>query len=91
MSLCRSCKAPIEFLMTEAGKFMPVDVSSLRLEEAKTAGNVVTTGETRVNPRTGRETPVVRVDDGPSLLDPPDAVRYFPHHSSCPDADRWRR
>src|SRR3972149_2281009 len=74
---CRSCDAPIYWAQTvSSGKAMPVDA------EPVPDGNVVLLdcGGTVIARVLGRgETP------------PPGAVLRRAHHSTCPQADPWRR
>jgi hypothetical protein len=72
---CRSCQAEIEWVLTERGKRMPVDIApvdngNLRvIGQAGDAGNIV---------------PVVsyvEVGDG-------DRISHF---ATCPQSDGWRR
>lgn len=89
-STCRSCNAPIRWVLTGDGKRMPLD-----LEPVET-GNVEVVGETRRHLEDGgiEVTPVVRVlkkGEGETLpgLAPPE--RYVSHFATCPNAAQHRR
>lgn len=78
---CRSCRAPIRWAVTTAGRRMPLDL------EPVPDGNVVIEGE-----KDG--VPVVRVlhrDEQPALFEADQPERFTSHFASCPDADRHRR
>lgn len=75
---CRSpaCRAPVRWLLTDAGAWMPVDVGPAE-------GNLVlehTLGGWRVHTLLRGEVP-------PGA---PEGVTWRPHWASCPDADTWR-
>lgn len=86
-SLCRSCNAPIRWAMTEAGKLIPLDLAG------DAFGNIEETGTFASSPRrAGEQVAVVRVlGSTPSLLDDPDALRYYTHFATCPNARSRRR
>lgn len=75
MSLCRSCDAEILWATTAAGKAMPLDAVP------NPNGNVEAVCDAH-----GRWS-VVAVYKGPDLFG---AVRYMPHHATCPNADEHR-
>lgn len=74
---CRSCRAPVIWVVSERGKSMPVDV------EPVPDGNLVleTTG--------GKLTARVHAPD--LFAGPPRAPLHKSHFATCPDADGWRR
>ena len=74
MSLCRSCNAAIEWLVTTAGKSIPVDV------EPTADGNLVVNGAGEVQALGPLEL----------LALPPGTVRRTSHFATCPDAEQWR-
>lgn len=86
MSACRSCRAPIVWVETEAkgdkpGRKMPLDADPADLGRAATFdnGNIVFTGA-----HTGDGTPIVRYT-------PAAPGRARSHFSSCPNAKAHRR
>lgn len=79
---CRSCKAPILWTVTEAGKRMPVD---LHPTPAADGGNVAVDTDRHTasgaHPATVLGPLEVELHDGPLRLS---------HFVTCPDADAWR-
>lgn len=76
MSRCKKCPAQIEWVLTEAGKPMPINA------EPDPKGNLVVVGVEHDGTRQ------VKVAD---LFTPADAVRYMPHWATCPKAEEFRR
>lgn len=78
MSVCRSCKQPITWTATDAGKWMPVDA------EPVPTGNVLLGGG---NP------PTARVLSGVSLQRARHAkcLLYRSHFATCPAARQHRK
>jgi len=75
VSRCRSCPAEIEWVLTEQGRRMPIDV------ETRADGNLIVTGEAIDR---GRMVPTVRyVEAGEG-----DRVSHF---ATCPNAKEHRR
>lgn len=80
MSRCRSCHAEILWVVTAAGRRMPVDAEPVE------GGNVAITG---VNGRQQFAAVVLGPADRlRAELD--DGRRYVSHYATCPDADQWR-
>lgn len=75
--LCASCHQPIWWVITTAGRCMPLDNSP------HAEGNIEMT---RIGPDWRAEV-LAQVE---SLFDVP-RLRWRPHMVSCPDAARWRR
>lgn len=83
MSACRSCSAPIEWALTEAGRRMPLD-PGLHAD-----GAVVVVGHV---PNDG--TPLVvtlGVDTRDRLRGVGELELRRSHFQTCPNADDWRR
>lgn len=76
-STCRSCGAPIKWIKTKAGKFIPCDDEPLKWEDLKSGDRVVgETGEVVQHDGSQRNT---------------HQRFYFSHFATCPDADKFRR
>jgi len=85
VSGCRSCKAPVLWVQTEAGKAMPLD------PEPHADGNVEMTGRV-ARSKLGGMVQVVRVVAPQSSLFGDEApTRYLPHFATCPQADEHRQ
>lgn len=82
-SACRSCKAPIRWAETDAGKAIPID------PEPVPTGNLVMTHVTVGGPVRVRYVRVRYVRKGEQLS--PEAPRYVTHFVSCPERDQWRK
>lgn len=72
---CRSCNADIIWAVTTRGKLMPVDA------KPADGGNVELVDRPGV-------APLAIVHSQPPLDAGP---LHMPHHSTCPDAEDWRR
>lgn len=86
MSTCRSCKAPIVWVETEAkpgkpGRKMPLDAAPTDMTKARVDpdGNIRFSGQ-----RTGDGTPIVRYV-------PKGAGMHVSHFATCPNAKGHRR
>lgn len=77
MSVCRSCGAPIEWLKTKAGKFIPCDQPALKWDDCKEGDKLI--GETGE---------IVTHDGRPRNTH---QRFYISHFATCPDADKHRR
>lgn len=84
MSTCRSCKAPVVWVQTEAtekkaGRNMPLDADPENTARALVVpdGNIVFIGKT-----TGDGTPIVRYVKG---------GKHRSHFATCPNAKEHRR
>lgn len=75
MSTCRSCRRPVRWAVTPAGKRMPVD------PEPVEGGNLLLALD---------DPPVARVVD-PAQLVIDDGQRFVSHFATCPNADEHRR
>ena len=87
MSACRSCDAPILWVVTQAGRSMPLDPDPVE------GGNVEMTGRYGET-RQGTVVPLVVVHAGGEQLaldGVPTAPRYVSHFATCPNADEHRR
>jgi hypothetical protein len=74
MATCRSCHAPVRWVLTAAGRRMPVDA------EPDPAGLVlVQDGQAMM-----MDAPASRED-----LQPGEQT-YTSHYATCPQADQWR-
>lgn len=72
---CATCHAPIRWVLTEAGRRMPIDF------DPSPDGNVVArnvAGSIRAHILTGNELPAQE-------------TAYVPHHRTCPDAEQHKR
>ena len=78
---CRSCRAPVIWARTEAGKRMPLD------PEPTADGNV----RPDIPNRYDGEGNVLVAVLGPLEREAHDGPLHVPHFATCPDADRWRR
>lgn len=84
MTTCRSCHAQIIWVVTEAGRKMPLD------PEPTEAGKVII----RMGPH--HEQAVAHVETAEETVArlkaaiPAARTAYIPHHASCPDAAKWR-
>jgi hypothetical protein len=76
---CRSCGATIVWAETVSGVSMPVDAAP------HPEGNVQL-----LQPDDPRSPPFATVY-GKRKRPPPGAELRMPHHSTCPDAEQWRR
>jgi hypothetical protein len=74
-SLCRSCGAPILWVLTTHGKRMPLDA------EPDPAGNVSLDQHRVATVHTGGSLAFLAVVN----------ERWMPHHATCPQADQWRK
>lgn len=83
MSTCQACAAPIRWVITEAGKAMPIDA------EPVPDGNIIMTGRT-VRTRGGRLTPEVGYLTEGTLF-PSDATRYVSHFATCTHPEQFRK
>lgn len=82
MAECGSCHAEIEWVVTESGARMPLDVASVEGGNLTFTGRTVNGGrEVRYMKRQGRE--------GGLLAEP--APTYVSHFATCPDAAQYRR
>lgn len=81
MNTCRSCGARIRWVVTTAGKRIPLD------EDPVDGGNVLL--HEAIDGREPIAT-VVGKSVGPSLFGD-DGPRYVSHFATCPDADQHRR
>lgn len=77
VSACRSCGAPLLWVITDGGKRMPLDA------DPTPAGTFVVADRDRDALRVSYVAP-----DALLIDDPP---RYVSHYATCPDADRWRK
>lgn len=75
MNACRSCKAPVLWTRTAAGKAMPLD------PEPNPAGNVVLVKGVAVV--LGK-----RAAEGVAAVE---GTRYMPHWATCPNAKEHKR
>jgi len=82
-SRCRSCRQPVVWVHTQAGKTMPLD------PHPSAEGNVTYTGRSTVN-GAGVERPEVRVAAQPALLSD-EGPHYVSHFTTCPQSEQWRR
>lgn len=81
MSTCRGCGAPIDWITTTAGKYMPVDPEPVFIIEGGGSDRFVTDeGEVLVGRRALPE------EERPGL-----EVAFVPHWKTCPEAGRFRR
>ncbi len=71
---CRSCRAPISWRRTPAGKLIPLDPAPSR------DGNIVLGAH--------GEATVLNLTEAADTA--PEVPRYVSHFSTCPDADTWR-
>jgi hypothetical protein len=74
---CRSCLAPIRWVLTGSGKRMPLDT------EAVPDGNVTVD-------RYEADHAIVVVHATPADVPASEALRYKSHFATCPEADSWR-
>ncbi len=76
-TVCRSCGAEVTWVVTAAGKDMPVDVLPVA------DGNILllASGVAVYRAKTDQST-LPGFDDAP---------RYVSHFSTCPQADKWRK
>ena len=72
---CRSCRAPVIWAVTRAGKRIPLDAAP------SATGNLVYVGQ---------QLDGTEVVGAPRDGDPPE-FRYVSHFATCPDAGEWRR
>ena len=96
MTACSSCHRPVRWVLTEAGKRMPID------PEPSDSGNVVFTGRVVTDEVTRAKIDVVRVlkkaeielfpsgEDVDVEVDA-SARRYLSHFATCANSDRHRR
>lgn len=75
MSTCSSCSARVEWVTTDAGKKMPLDL------EPSAAGNVVVRGD-------GVAATLGPIE---LAMLPAGTVRRVSHFATCPNADQHRR
>jgi hypothetical protein len=81
---CRSCGAPVEWAVTQAGKRMPID------PEPRADGNIQFTGRILPSERGSvREVRYVTAQAG--FFDDGLLARYVSHFATCPDADMHRK
>jgi len=73
---CRSCRRPVLWVRTTAGRPMPLD------PEPTEAGNVLLEGGV---PRQLTAAEVA------GLSDADERERYLPHHATCPQGRAWRK
>jgi hypothetical protein len=83
VSVCRSCRAPIEWAVTDNGRRMPLDLGLYP------DGRIAIVGRRE-------QTPVIVILNGDQLerlRAPGDVVVQLrrSHFQTCPDADSWRR
>lgn len=77
MTPCKACGEPITFILTKAGKHLPVDADSLDSYVLEPGVTVVTeAGE---------------VCRGAPETDTMSVQGYTPHWATCPHADQFRR
>lgn len=74
---CRSCDAPIRWVLTTNGRRMPLDA------KAVPNGNCYLVG-------VKRGTPIVEVCAKPEDVPEREPLRYVSHFTTCPDRDDWR-
>jgi len=79
MSVCRSCHAPVLWVVTQAGKRMPLDAAPTD------AGNVIRYGDA-ARVLTADEVAARR---SPRHVDP--GPLYVSHFTSCPNAAQHRK
>lgn len=81
---CRSCHAPVVWVITAAGASMPLD------PEPVVGGNIEYTGRTR-RTRNGGMAPEVSYVPTQGSLIPEDTPRYVSHFATCPNAQEHRK
>lgn len=79
MATCRSCRAPVRWVLTQAGKRMPLDPAPTPV------GNIALTEETVDG------VPVVRYLGKSAGADLFATDRYVSHFATCPEAKVHRR
>jgi len=72
---CRSCDAPVDWALTEAGRRMPVDAGE------RPDGNLAVSGH-------GRMMRARALKDGEQPAE--GERRTVSHYATCPDSDKWR-
>ena len=96
MSRCRSCKAPVWWVKTTAGRFTPVDAEDMGGYEAPLvnvdAAGLRVTGDRAPDGRGGM-VPVVEALVGLELAAEPEEGerRYRSHFVTCPHAGEHRK
>lgn len=86
MNRCRSCEAPVYWVVTTAGRPMPVDAEDMGGWESPLmvdGGNLQPTGQRRPS-KSGQVTVEVSYGAG-------EGRGFRSHFQSCPDANDWRR
>lgn len=76
--MCKSCLRPVRWVLTDAGKRMPLD------PEPFEGGNVW------VDHYEGGM-PIVRVASSRAAVPAAEALVYLSHFVTCPNADKWRK
>ncbi len=81
MSTCKGCGAPIDWITTKEGKYMPVDPEPVFIIEGDGSDRFVTDeGEVLLGRR------ALPAEERPGL-----EVAFVPRWKTCPDAGRFRR
>lgn len=81
---CSKCGAPITWIVTVNGKFMPLD------RDPSPDGNMRLTGKYRRTERGAQPEAVVVPKAERESMFPPEGDRYMPHHATCPKAAEFR-
>lgn len=85
---CRSCGAPILWVVTENGKRMPLDA------EPTEAGKVIIRMGGRGLPADAELAHVETKEETEARLkarEPAARTAFMPHHATCPQGREWRR
>lgn len=81
MSTCKGCGAPIDWITTTEGKYMPVDPEPVLIIEGDGLDRFVTDEGAVLLGRRARPE-----EEKPGL-----EVAFVPHWKTCPEAARFRR